>query len=584
MCSPHLYPAGQHTIADDALDDTFTLQGVRARQPRRPAGGFDWRWNGPHGDPEWAWFFNRHGWFVHLWRAWVTTAEPAYRDALFSTLADWISANPPPGHFTFSASWRPLEAARRLLGSWLPLHAALLGEPHLKADLRDQFQKSLGDHGNHLRRHHALRGNHLVTEMLALVRLALALPGHACAADWLGYGLDRLDRAYRSQVYPDGSYNELASHYQRIVAQSYQQLVDALRAAHRDELAAKWARRVERLWIYMREITTPAGFNPLNNDSDREPYARLIREQATTFAETTSRGSAHFAWAGQTVFRDHTEHEWGFFDAGPAGTDHAHADRLSFTLSLGDRDFLVDNGRHTYAPGPWRDYFAGPDAHNILQLDGHASHQGPTRVHAAPRQLAFRDDRDYAVAWGDAFFTLAGNPRAADWRRIVIHIPGRGWMVLDHLATFGARHLTTQWHWDPGCVLPSALDLGAGFRVQHGGRFLRVRLLGTAGRGETESVIGRVFPSPQGWFSDRFNHRQESATLLHHQRISGPMINVWLFERDDAPGIEAVLLPGGHVRFSTGGPRPLVLSPRHPERLPSRPAPPPEILTPASPA
>ncbi|MDF3057814.1 MAG: heparinase [Rariglobus sp.] len=557
-----------HAAAADALEDSFTLQGLRARQPRGPDGGFDWRWTGPNRDPEWAWFFNRHGWFPDLWHAWETTADPRYRDALFTTLGDWIAANPPPRHFSFSHAWRPLEAARRLLGSWLPLRGAILEDPAAGSVLTTQFQASLQDHGRHLRAHHALGGNHLVTEMLALVRLALSLPGHPPAPDWLAYGLDRLDRSYREQVYPDGAYKELSSHYQRIVTLNYQQLLDTLREARRDDLTAAWTPRVERLWAYVRDVTTPAGFNPLNNDSDREPYARLLRSQAPALAERPPCHAVHFAWAGQTVFRDTANRLWGFFDAGPRGTDHDHADFLSFTLALGTREFLVDNGRHTYAPGPWRDYFAGPAAHNILLLDHRACDQGPRAVSSAPRRATFQRASRHTLAWGDGVFALDGNPRAADWRRIVVHLDDLGWIVLDRVVTFAPHRLSTQWHWHPGCALPADPDPAGGLRIRHAESRLRLRLLTNASRGLAELAVGRTLPAPQGWFSARFNHREPAPALLHHQDVTGTVINAWLFQPGDAPEIRAALLQDGRLRLAFENEASFILDPAQPELRP----------------
>lgn len=535
------------SVSDDALADTFTLQGLRARQPRRPDGGFDWRWTGPRRDPEWAWFFNRHGWLPDLWNAWTTTGDPRYRDAVFATLADWLAANPPPGHITFSPAWRPLEAARRLLKAWLPLRDVLLADPACPPALRTAFDASLIEHGRHLRRHHAFGGNHLVTEMLALTRLALCLPGHPPAADWLAYALDRLERSFDDQVYPDGAYKELSSHYQRIITANYQQLPELLRAAGRHDLAARWSPRVELLWSYMRDIATPSGFNPLNNDSDREPFARLLREHAPALADAPPRGSVHFPWAGQTVFRDATQHQWGFFDAGPRGSDHDHADHLAFTLSLGSADFLVDNGRHTYAPGPWRDYFAGPAAHNILLLDQRAADQGPRTVSAPPRRPRFQRTKHGSLAWGDAVFSSPANPRQADWRRWVVHLPDQGWLVLDRVVAFAPAHLTTQWHWHPDCTLPARPDPQCGLVVRHHDARLHVRLLTTEPNGSTEQVAGRVAPLPQGWYSERFNRRQPAPALLHHQLIDRPVLNVWLFQPDGLPPFRVTIAPDGRV-------------------------------------
>jgi hypothetical protein len=59
---------------------------------------------------------------------------------------------------------------------------------------------------------------------------------------------------------------------------------------------------------------------------------------------------------------------------GPHGPDHqlghAHADLLSFDLSLGAQRLVTDTGTGMYAAGPARDRLRATAAHNTVQLDG----------------------------------------------------------------------------------------------------------------------------------------------------------------------------------------------------------------------
>src|SRR6185436_10251070 len=49
---------------------------------------------------------------------------------------------------------------------------------------------------------------------------------------------------------------------------------------------------------------------------------------------------------------------------------HGHADALSFTLNIGDREILVDPGTYAYHTEPeWRRYFRGTLAHNTVTVD-----------------------------------------------------------------------------------------------------------------------------------------------------------------------------------------------------------------------
>jgi hypothetical protein len=62
-------------------------------------------------------------------------------------------------------------------------------------------------------------------------------------------------------------------------------------------------------------------------------------------------------------------------DSGPLGylsiAAHGHADALSFVLSIGDREILVDPGTYAYHTEPsWRRYFRSTLAHNTVGIDG----------------------------------------------------------------------------------------------------------------------------------------------------------------------------------------------------------------------
>ena len=50
---------------------------------------------------------------------------------------------------------------------------------------------------------------------------------------------------------------------------------------------------------------------------------------------------------------------------------HGHADALSFTLSAGGEELLIDPGTFAYhTQKQWRDYFRGTSAHNTVRIDG----------------------------------------------------------------------------------------------------------------------------------------------------------------------------------------------------------------------
>ena len=510
--------------------DTFTLQGVKARQPRLPSGNFDWSWRGLNNDIEWAWFFNRLTWLPDLWRAYKKTGDVAYFTCMVKTTEDWITANPPPRMFSFSAAWRPLEAARRLLYGWLPILSELQANEGTPAELHVKLEQSLIEHGCYLRSHHAIRGNHLITEMLALLTLTYAMPKQSSACDWKVYALSQLDRCYRKQVYPDGVYKELSVHYHRIVTQNYTRLLNLLKKAEDEDAFELWRPRVESLWRYLHSVTKPDGNGPLNNDSDLEKLGRYVRREAPEGMRDQSAVSCLYPWAGQAIFRGKEKEHWSFFDVGARGTDHQHDDFMHVNLAIGQADFLVDCGRFTYEPGVWREYFVGARAHNCVMLNDRPCEQGPKQYTRPPKIDARIGDTECTVSGRAAFYMPSGQ-RSGNWERRFRYTVDQSWLVEDQLIAFGGNALTTYWHWHPDCVLSGDLLSADGLIVSCRTEKIRVCMETIGGIVSTQASIvgGVVEPQPQGWYSEKFNQRVPAPVLIVEQRLQGVGRNLWRF-------------------------------------------------------
>jgi hypothetical protein len=523
-------PARFLDAANHALEDVFTLQGVTARQQRLSSGKFDWTWRGPNNDIEWAWFLNRLGCLSDLWRAYRKTGNIQYYNYMLTTLDDWITSNPAPRMLSFSPAWRPLEAARRLLYVWLPLLPAWQADEHFPNDLQLKLKQSLIEHGCYLRRHHALGGNHFITEMLALLTLAYAMPEQAEAYDWKAYALGRMDRCYCEQVYPDSVYKELSVHYHRIVAQNYMRLINLLTEAKDQEALELWKPRIEKLWSYMHLVAKPNGYGPLNNDSDLEKLRKYIRKQGPPRVRRQPLESCFYPWAGHAVFRGKETAHWSFFDLGARGTDHQHDDFMHVNLAIGHADFLVDCGRFTYEPGMWRDYFVGARAHNCVMLNGQACDQGPKQYLREPKFDARISDTECEVS-GRARFDSSKGHCSGDWQRTFRYTVDQSWLVEDEMIAFGANCMNTYWHWHPDCVLSGDLLSAEGLIVRCGNEKLRVTLeaVGQVVSTHLSSVSGLAEPQPQGWYSEKFNQRVPAPVLVVEQRLYGAVRNIWKF-------------------------------------------------------
>lgn len=534
--------------AEDALRDTFTHQGVAGTPPRLPGGGLDWAYRGPRDDPEWAWFQHRHSVFLDLYAAYAETGERAYLRRLDALWLDWLLHNPYPNRLTFSSPWRALEVARRILEVWPPLWHALQEAPEFRPLTRLLVLRSVLDHADALREHTSFwGGNHLLTEKTALLALAQAWPQFRDAAAWRHHAIEAVTAQLDAQIYPDGAHKELSNHYQRVVLQSAQRslalLAGATDGVDSPEYSALKA-RVGLIRAYFAGIMRPDGFGPLNNDSDLEHNAQLLKPLAEHFpaqeveAGAPAGSSRWFPWAGHAVLRNDRPTgpgaHWAFMDLGPYGRAHQHRDSLHVSLARGSQMLLTDTGRYTYRPGPWRDYFQGPAGHNVLTLDGQAALR-PPKVAPAPWPAQVELRGPFQVAAGQRAFALDAHGSARiPWWRCLVYLPNRYWLIVDQLLPIRGVEASWRWH----TLLPRAEA--------------EVQLipLGFSAGTETRWQHGAVEPEIAGWWSQDYNLRTPIWQLTVAERLAGLMTRALLVLPGALPEAER---PTAHLHQEPGG-------------------------------
>jgi hypothetical protein len=531
--------------ADAALVGTFTLQGVTGTVPRHPDGGWDWTWGGPNHDPEFAWFLNRHHQLPALFVAWRETKDARYRQALNDELRDWLRQNPPPAHFSLSSSWRALEVARRVEDSWLPMLFAPQASEAFDPDVLAAMRVSITEHAVALHDNHSTSGNHLITEMGGLAAIALAYPDSPDSPAWLDYALAQVRDELKREIYPDGAETELSNLYQGVVLGELQQLADMLIATGREKDFAALRPTIESAWNYYANTLNPLGHGPLNNDSSVEDDAASVRQMAATyqrpdwlFIATAGREgtapvgapSRYFPYAGLAVMRGGwgAQDEWAYFNMGPHGSDHQHANRLDLSLGGGGREFLVDDGRYNYQPGPWRDYFTGPRGHNVVLLDGQGALLPPDVV-TEPVQV--REEINPTWDFFAATAPFAGDALRGEGpayhTRAVLYARKNYWIIADQMLCAGAHEMETLWHFHPDCAVQRDGDLIYTADAGHANcGLLAVNF--PAGGANIELVRGREDPAPQGWYSPDFNLRLPATCAVVSTPLRAPRTLIWV--------------------------------------------------------
>ena len=564
-------------LAEDATRDTFTIQSVTYRQPRLPDGSLDWDDLGPKNDKEWAWMMNRQQHFDYLLAAFLHTGSEKYLRTISSHLIDWIPAHPAPKHVTFSTSWRALEAARRIMDSWLAVYYYARAEPAISDEAIFLLLTSIPEHAVTLRKHDSFwGGNHKVTEQTAVVICALAWPEFRDAPVWLEQAVEEIREELYKQTYPDGAYKELANHYQKVIGENYLWLVRILRGNSAISSSPKLEKRVEAVWNYLAYVSRPNGYGPLNNDSSLEDNFNFLEEANLFFnrpdwtyilthgeqgTEPVEPPSRYFPWAGQAIMRNGwgKSAHWAFFDIGPNGSAHQHDDKLHLSISIGQNSLLVDSGRYMYIPGPIRDYFRSGAGHNVVRIDGKDSVLPPNTI-KEPLDNQAVILSEYDLFQGKVEFRV--DPLAAGsvkQTRTVIYFRDTGWLVVDEFIGFGAHRYDTNWNFHPDCVVTRQQE--DVIALLPDGMNARLKLVSPR-NGNWDLARGQMEPEIRGWYSWAYNEKRASTSARFTYSAASPHFNAWWIvpETPFSRGVSVTIDGDGN---SLGGSRIIVASKDH---------------------
>jgi uncharacterized heparinase superfamily protein len=469
-------------------DGSFTLINLN----RRPDG-----WEDPSVDR--LWLFNLH-YFDDL----AADADPTHVERQAALIARWISENPRrPG-----VAWNPYPVSLRVV-NWIKWHI-------LRRPLTDEAIASLALQGRSLERslEYDSGANHLLANAKALIFLGLFFEGEE-AVSWLTRGLRLMSCELRKQILSDGGHYERSPMYQSILAED---LLDLLWFAglllpplsERLPLAA-WRVTAAAMLGWLRIMTHPDGQIALFNDAAfgvaPEPgvlfaYARSLGVEA----EKSLPASGIHVLPVSGYVRLQTPEAAVFFDAASLGPRHqmahAHADTLSFEMSLFGRRLFVNGGTSRYGAGAGRDSERGTAAHNTIGVDGrHSSEVWESfRVarFARPTGLTCSDKDGMLTvsAMHDGFCRQNGGPLH---HRTISLSDGR-LVIADRL--IGGRWRTAEaWlHVAPGTQIVAADD-------RHGG------IMTACGRNARWRWDGAVARINQGFYHPRFYSAEPQAVL-----------------------------------------------------------------------
>lgn len=354
----------------------------------------------------------------------------------------WIAENPPG----VGTGWEPYPASLRIVNwikwSLVDAGAADGAPPRLSPEALHSLAVQVRWLRRRLETH--LLGNHLWANAKALVFAGAYFEGPE-ARGWIGKGLALLHRELGEQILPDGGHFERSPMYHATLLED---LLDLLQLADRypgsipgvDSNA--WQDAAMRMLRWLRVMTHPDGGIAFFNDaahgvapqlSALEDYAARVCHPVFARASPLDDASPSIvALPDSGYVRLQAGPATLIADVGRIGPDylpgHAHADTLSFELSLHGRRAIVNSGTSTYEAGAERMRQRGTASHSTVIVDEADSSEvwGGFRVarRARPRDVTWGTGPDGALwlrAAHDGYLRLPGR---------VIH--RREWCLTEH--------------------------------------------------------------------------------------------------------------------------------------------------------
>lgn len=461
-------------------------------------------WNSPHYSRLWR--YNLH-YFNYL----NQLTRERHAPALGILIDDWIAANPVGA----GAGWEPYPLSLRIV-NWIKWASA-------GRTFADDARASLYLQARYLaqRLEYHLLGNHLFANAKALVCAGLFFETPE-AANWLSVGLAILRHELPRQMLDDGGHFELSPMYHAIFVEDLLDIVNLATSAgareHSPDAAACLAlarKPLPRALDWLCTMTHPDGEIAQFNDAAfgiARPYAVLAEyaQRLGIVRQEPSGGQTLKSLDASGYVRAECGKYVALLDIARIGPDylpgHAHADTLSFELSLEGRRMIVDAGTSTYAAGDQRMLERSTAAHNTVTYQAQSSSDVWSAFRVGRR--AYPVDVDLHVSGSPIHGSMHG---------------GASWYV--SAAHTGYSHLPGQivhrrtWHGAPDTLVIVDQLHGMNGRVAIDADRTFATLRFAPGFDVVQRADGEIIVSADGMVRCRLTHTGAAARIIddfHH--------------------------------------------------------------------
>lgn len=343
-----------------------------------------------HSDVKFPWDISRCHHMLMLGEAYQITGNERYSEKIKSDILDFYKKNP----FLRSVNWTcPMDVGIRA-ANWLHAISLIRKSPVLNdSGFVKKFAVSISEHAffieKNLEKGSPYSGNHYIANLAGILHIYVLFGRKD--KKW-AYFLNEFNNEIRNQVLPSGFHYEKSTSYHKLVFEMIL-FTYLLLKKNGIEFDIDVVEKIKQMARFMNNIIQPDGNIPFIGDNDNGCFLPFVHKgyaDGTAIMEVArksfttevfnKRGTAFYADANFCVIRkgelfatihNNPMSRYSKEAGNQLYNTHTHCDMLSFTISDGIHNLIVDPGTYCYTSSPeLRQKYRSTSMHNTICVGG----------------------------------------------------------------------------------------------------------------------------------------------------------------------------------------------------------------------
>lgn len=453
-----------------------------------------------------VWELSRSHHLLWLGEAYLMTLEEKYAKEIVNQIENWIESNP----LMFSINWTcTMDVAIRAV-NWIYAINMIKSSYSVTDKFSKLFTQSIFEHGffisNNLEKTFPYSGNHYASNIVGLLYISQFFYNTNKGREWWNFSLREYFIEIRQQILPSGVHFERSISYHRLVAELFTYPYLMLLNIN-EYIPIDIQYRIRSIFSFIANYIKPNGFSPIIGDNDDgrflpfykydfRDHRYLLSVAAVAFrsnfykkisgnyaidnffllnnngitsydnikgSEVTMK-SKLYSDAGFCILRE--KDIYIFINNGDLSRysdfnkringNHTHADLLSFELSIGNFDIIIDPGSYIYtASFKDRNSFRSTKKHNTLVIDDKDQYKYSTKslflVSESPKPSIseYCETNNFHHYVGSYYINYPNNSLLYHKRIINLHKDMKCCYVKDYIDYHGEHFLSMYFHFAP---------------------------------------------------------------------------------------------------------------------------------------